>query len=134
MEVKIIRGLVKWNLYYMSLIRYVSTRSGPSPDPRAHSEKLVRSSTVNLNVRIGSFGVLSELCLAHAITPDACVLSDKTDFKIDRALYKPNDCTNPPAGGTGGQSADWVSVKLLRLHSRSQAKLVAIKQVSTIAS
>ena len=93
------------------------------------SEKLVRSAAVNLNVRIVPSGVLSELCLAHGVTPDACILSDRTDFKIDRALYKSNGFTDPHLGGQAGDS---VRVRLLRLHSRSQKRLVAIKQVSII--
>jgi len=106
----------------------------PSLDLQTHSEKLVHSAAVNLNVEFGSFKVLSELCLKHGITPGACMLSDKTDFKIDRLFYKSNDPTDHRTGGTGGRTGDTVYVKLLRLHSRSERKLVAVKQVNNIDS
>jgi len=92
----------------------------------------VHPTAVNLNVGFGSFKVLSELLLAHGITPDVCMLSDKTDFKIDRVLYKSNDPTDPRSGGTGGQTDDAVCVRLLRLHSRSERKLAAVKQVDRV--
>lgn len=109
---------------------------GPSAlDPQTHSKKLVRSAAVNLNVRFGSFKVLSELCLAHGIAPDACMLSDRTDFKIDRELYTSNDSTNSRTDGTGGvRRGDSVCVKLLRVYSRSDRKLLAVKQVSRTTS
>ena len=105
--------------------------AGPSSDPQTHTGKLVRSSTVNSDIRVGTFDVLSRLCLPHGITPDACTFSDKTCFKIDLA-YISNNVTDPQMGGTRGQTGDLVYVKLLRLHSRSQAKLAVIKQVSTV--
>lgn len=108
--------------------------NSPSSDTQAqaHNKKLVRSAAVNWNVRFGSFGILSELCLAHGITPDACVLSDKTDFKIDRTLYKSKRFPNCETGReqTGGS----VCVKLLRLYSHSERKLTAIKQVRNVVS
>ena len=120
----------------MSLIRCVFLRASPLPDPQTHTGKFVHSATVNSDVRVGSFGVLSGLCLTHGITPDACVFFDQTGFKIDGdlALHEPNTVTNPQMGGTGGQTSDAAYVKLLRLHSRSQAKLAVIKQVSAVTS
>ena len=103
-------------------------------DPQTYSEKLVRSAAVNLNVRFGPLGVLSELCLAHGITPDTCIFSDKTDFKIDRSSYESEGFADFETEGTGrAQTSDSVCVKLLRLYSRSDRRLVAIKQASEVA-
>lgn len=92
---------------------------------------MTRSAAINWNVRFGPLGVLSELCLAYGITPDTCVLSEKTDFKVDKALYKSNDLADFRMEGAGQrETGGSVCVKLLRLYSHSGRKLVAIKQVN----
>lgn len=103
-----------------------SITAGSFSNPQTHSEQLVRSAAVDSSVRFGSFRVLSEVCLAHGLAPESYMLSDKTDFKIDRVSFRSDDLTVPSVGGRMGDS---FSVKLLRLYSRSQRKLVATKQV-----
>lgn len=78
-----------------------------------------------MSVRFGSFRVLSEICLAHGLAPEAYMLSDTTDFKIDRASFRSSDFSPPGEGRTG----DSFCVKLLRIYSRSQRKLIATRQV-----
>ena len=92
----------------------------------------MRSAAVNSDVRIGPFGVLSELFLFHGITPAPYLFFDKTCFKIDPALYRPNDPADFQTRGTRG--GDWICVRLLRLRSRSQGRLALIKQVNIIIS
>lgn len=93
----------------------------------------MRTAAADWNVRFGSLGVLSELSIAHGITPDAWTFSDKTDLKIDRASHQPDNPANSHTERAGqGQSGSSVNVKLLRLQSRSERKLVAIKQVCDV--
>ena len=92
----------------------------------------MRSATVNVNVRFDSLGVLSGLCLVDGVTPDECVFSDEADLKIDGASHA-HRLTDSSTGGARVGKPDDFCVKLLRLHSRYERKLVAIKQVSKIA-
>jgi len=62
------------------------------------------------------------------------MLSDKMDFKIDRALHKSNNFPDSRTKETGReQTGGSVCVKLLRLYSRSERKLAAVKQVSNLS-
>jgi hypothetical protein len=95
----------------------------------------MRAAAVSWNVRFGSLGVLSEFSLAHGITLDTWAVSDKTGFRIDRSSHKPDNLANSQTERAGqGQISSSVCVKLLRLQSRSERKLVAIKQVRDITS
>lgn len=73
------------------------------PVPQAHSEILVRS-VVDSTVGFGSFGVLSGVCLAYRLASEACTLSEKPDFKIDRAPRRSGDVVIPGEGRILGDS------------------------------
>jgi hypothetical protein len=119
-------GTERGNISLRYLIKYALYYNRPFLDPQTHSEKLVRSAAVDWSVRFSSFRVLSKVCLAHGLTPEAYMLSDTTDFKFDRVSFRSNDFIIPDGAPTG----DSFCVKLLRLYSHSQRKLVAIKQVN----
>lgn len=84
----------------------------------------MHSAAVDLSIRFGSLRVLSEIYLPYGLIPQAPMLSDTTDFRV--ISYRSNDFTL----SDGGQTGDSICVKLLRLYSRSQRKLVAAKQVN----
>ena len=63
---------------------------------------------------------------SKSLPPQARMLYDTTYFKIGPASYRSRDSTL----SCGGRTGDSFCVKLLRLYSRSQRKLVATKQVN----
>lgn len=104
---------------------YAFHSNGSFLGSQTHSIKLDHSAVVDLSAGLGSLGVSSEIRLARGPAPNAAMLPDTTDFEVDRVLYRSNDFTI----SDGGRTSDSFCVKLLRIYSCSQRKLIATKQV-----